>query len=112
MKCVYDDGQVLAQEVEPARALFKRMKGLMFRPSMKAGTAMLLAPCPQIHTCFMRFAIDVLFLAKDGTVLHVMENMPPWRISPIVRRAAQTLEMPGGTLKGRVQVGRRVDFKE
>ncbi len=112
MKCVTDTGRVLAQEVGRAHRFFSRLKGLMFRPSMPPGTALLLRPCPQIHTCFMRFAIDVLFLDKDGTVLYVLENMKPWRISPIVRHAVQTLEMPGGTLQGQVQTGQKVKFIE
>lgn len=111
MKCVLDDGAVLAQEVEPAFSFFKRLKGLMFRASLAQGHALLLAPCPQIHTCFMRFNIDVVFLAEDGTVLYVKENMKPWRISPFVPHAVQTLELPGGALNGRVQIGQRVDFK-
>lgn len=111
MKCVDQNGAVLAEEVEEAFSLLKRMKGLMFRPSLAAGKAMLLAPCPQIHTCFMRFAIDVLFLTKEGEVVYVMENLRPWRLSPIIRRATQTLEMPGGTLKGRVKQGDRIYFK-
>ncbi len=102
---------VIAENVEMANTFFKRLKGLMFRNSMPQATAMLLAPCPQIHTCFMKFAIDVLFLAEDGTVLYVIENMKPWRISPIVRHAVQTLELPAGTLKGRVKEGHLVDFK-
>lgn len=110
MKCVTEDGIILAEDVEQARSFFKRLKGLMFRAAMAPGTALLLAPCPQIHTCFMRFPIDVLFLAEDGTVLYARENMKPWRLSPIVRHAVQTLEMPGGTLRGRVKTGRRVDF--
>lgn len=111
MKCIAPDGIVLAQEVELAGALFKRMKGLMFRPAMKPGTAMLLRPCPQIHTCFMRFALDVLFLDKNGTVLYIIENMKPWRLSPIVPRAVQTLEMPAGTLQGRVKKGAQLRFE-
>ncbi len=111
MKCVLEDGTVLAQKVEPAFSFFKRLKGLMFAPSLPAGCGLLLAPCPQIHTCFMRFAIDVLFLAEDGTVLYVKENMKPWRMSPFFSHAVQTLEMPAGTLKGRVKIGQRVDFK-
>ncbi len=111
MKCVLENGEVLAEKIELARTFFKRLKGLMFRPVMPADTALLLAPCPQIHTCFMRFDIDVLFLAEDGTVLYVKENMKPWRMSPIVRHAVQTLEFAGGTLKGRVKVGQVVDFK-
>jgi len=103
---------VLAKQVEEAFSFFKRLKGLMFRTHMQSETAMLLAPCPQIHTCFMRFAIDVLFLDKQGKVVHVIENMKPWRLSPIVRHASQTLEMPSGTLQGRVKTGDQIIFKE
>lgn len=111
MKCVTENGFVVAQEVEEAKAFFKRLKGLMFRSSMAQGSAMLLSPCPQIHTFFMRFALDVLFLDKDGKVVYVMENLKPWRISPIVYRASQTLELPAGTLQGKVSVGQQVRFE-
>ena len=112
MKCITADGVVLAQEVEKAFSFFKRLKGLMFREKMDPATAMLIDPCPQIHTCFMRFALDVLFLDKDGKVVYVMENMKPWRLSPIVRHATQTLEMPAGTLQGRVKVGAQIRFED
>lgn len=111
MKCILENGVILAEKVEVAQRFFKRLKGLMFRSYMPKGTAMLLSPCPQIHTCFMKFSLDVLFLSEDGTVLYVIENLKPWRLSPIVCRAVQTLEMPAGTLQGRVKVGQRVDFK-
>ena len=111
MKCVTTDGVVLVQEVEVARTFFKRLKGLLFRANMKPGTAMLLEPCPQIHTCFMRFALDVLFLDREGNVLYVIENLKPWRLSPIIYRATQTLEMPAGTLQGRVKTGTRLRFE-
>ncbi|WP_458401609.1 DUF192 domain-containing protein [Candidatus Avelusimicrobium sp.] len=111
MKCVLENTIVLADKVELAHSFFKRLKGLMFRRGMEAGSMMSLAPCPQIHTCFMKFSLDVLFLSEDGTILHVIENMRPWRLSPIVRHAVQTLEMPAGTLKGRAKVGHRIDFQ-
>ena len=101
MKCICKN-IVLATEVEPAFHFFKRLKGLMFRSVMQPGSAMLLRPCPQIHTCFMRFAIDVLFLYKQGQVVYIIENMKPLRMSPIVRHAADTLEMPDGNVKGKI----------
>ena len=54
--------------------------------------------------------LDALFCAPDGTVLHVVENMKPWRFSKFVRGARYTLEFTGGTLKGRVQVGDKILF--
>ena len=111
MKCICNEDVVLAEQVEQAFSFFRRLKGLMGRSFLPVGKAMLLKPCPQIHTCFMRFAIDVLFLDKQGKVVHIIENMPPWRFSPIVARAAQTLELPGGVLQGRVQVGDQLRFE-
>ncbi len=111
MKCICENGTVLAEDVEQATSFLKRLKGLMLRKSMQPGAAMLLKPCPQIHTCFMRFALDVLFLDKNGTILYVMENLKPWRMSPIIYHASQTLEMPAGTLQGRVKKGDKVRFE-
>ncbi len=111
MKCMCENGLELAGQVEVARTFPKRLKGLMFRREMQPGTALLLSPCSQIHTCFMRFNLDVLFLDKDGIVLYVMENLKPWRISPIIWRASGTLELPAGTLQGRIKQGQKVRFE-
>ena len=98
-------GEVLASRVELANTYASRLKGLMFRREFAAGQALLLDPCPQIHTCFMNFAIDAVFLDKQGTVLYVKEQMKPWRWGRYVRGSRYTLELPGGVLAGRVQKG-------
>ena len=110
MKCTYKTGELLAQEVEQANTFFSRLRGLMFRRKMAPQTALLLDPCPQIHTCFMRFNIDVIFLDKDNRVIAVLENLKPWRMSKFYTRARRTLELPGGTLQGRVRAGDELVF--
>lgn len=111
MKCVVEKNQLeLASSVELAHHLFKRMKGLMFRPHLPNTHALLLEPCPQVHTCFMRFAIDVVFLDKDNVVVGIVENMPPWRISPLFSKARRTLELAGGKLGGRLKKGDKLLF--
>ena len=111
MKCILARTQeALAQEVEMADTYFTRLKGLMFRKQFAENKVLVLDPCPQIHTCFMRFKLDALFCGDDGTVLHVVENMKPWHFSKFVRGARYTLELTGGTLKGRVQVGDKILF--
>lgn len=68
MKCILKrTGETLARDVEVADTYFTRLKGLMFRRGMQEGAGLLLDPCPQIHTCFMRFAIDAVFLIKTGS---------------------------------------------
>lgn len=104
MKCILARTcEELAEEVELAQTYFTRLKGLMFRKGLKNTKALLLEPCPQIHTCFMRFEIDAIFCDKSGRVLYVLENMRPWRFSKFVRGARFTLEFTGGHLKGRVK---------
>lgn len=109
MKCTLKrTGEVLAQEIEVADTYFTRLKGLMFRRGLAQGCGLLLNPCPQIHTCFMRFSIDAIFFDKNGLVLYVAEQMKPWRFGKFVRGSRYTLELPGGTLAGRVRKGDQV----
>lgn len=111
MKCILErTGEALAAQIEWANTYWTRLKGLMFRKQFAKGNVLILDPCPQIHTCFMRFVLDAVFCDKDGRVLHVVENMPPWRFSRFVRGARYTLEFTGGTLAGRVQKGDRILF--
>ena len=106
MKCsVRRTGEVLADRVEVANSFWSRLKGLMMRESLPSGAALLLDPCPQIHTCFMRFAIDAVFCSKDGEVLYIIEQMKPWRFGKFVCGARWTLEFNGGSLAGKVKVG-------
>ena len=98
-------GATLAAEVELADTYETRSRGLLGRDSMRPGTALWIVPCPMIHTLFMRFSIDVVFLDKKNTVVRVIENLKPWRLSPWVFRARSVLELPAGTLKGSVSAG-------
>lgn len=110
-KCVVErTGQVLAFELETANTYFTRLKGLMFRREFAKGKVLILDPCPQIHTCFMRFTLDAVFCAPDGTVLYVVEKMKPWRFSKFVKGARYTLEFAGGTLQNRVHPGDKILF--
>jgi len=113
MQCsVRPGGQLIASRVEMADTFFKRLIGLMGRKNLPAGEGLLLAPCVQIHTCFMRFAIDAVFCDKSGRVLYVKENMKPWRWGRLVRGGYYTLELPGGSLSGRVKKGDELVFAD
>ena len=104
-------GAVVASKVGKADDYESRSRGLLGRDSMAAGEGLWIVPCPMIHTFFMRFAIDVLFLDKNGKVVRVMEDFKPWRLSPWVLRARSVLELPGGSLKGSVSLGDELEFK-
>ena len=106
MKCTLVRTQeTIASQVELANTFWARLKGLMFRRALAPGSALLLEPCPQIHTCFMRFSIDVVFLDKSNQVVAVLEPLKPWRMSKLYRASCRALELPCGTLKGRIHTG-------
>ena len=75
------NGELIAGRIERADTFWSRLCGLMGRKQLAAQTGLLLEPCPQIHTCFMRFAIDVVFLDGQNRVVAVLENLKPWRMS-------------------------------
>lgn len=90
-------GTVLASQVEVADSFWRRLLGLMFRPALPPGRGLLLQPCRQVHTCWMRFPIDVVFLDRQGRVVAVHREMPPGRIGAVVPGAWAALELPAGT---------------
>lgn len=63
-----------------ARSWHARLRGLALRPGIRPGDALLIPRCRSVHTCGMRFAIDVVFLDAAGRVLRVAERVPPWRL--------------------------------
>ncbi len=106
MRCINPrTQQVIAENLTLNDTFFSRLVGLMGKKSLPQGSGIILKPCTQIHTCFMRFNIDVIFLDANLQVLHIIENMPPWRISPLFLKARYTVELPAGSLKGSVKKG-------
>jgi uncharacterized membrane protein (UPF0127 family) len=95
-----------------ADRLLPRMRGLLGRDSLPAGEGLLLRPAPSIHTAFMRFPIDALFLDSDLTVLGIETDLRPWRVASR-RRARAVLELAAGE-SGRlgVRVGDRLSVRD
>lgn len=90
----------------------RRMRGLMGRRGLPAGEGMLLSPAPSIHTAFMRFPIDALFLDRDLRVLDIRASMPPWRVAS-KRTARAVLELSAGECARRgVEVGDRLELRD
>lgn len=105
-------GKTLASKVLLADDSQSRNKGLLGRDSMDASEGLWIVPCPMIHTFFMRFPIDVVFLTKSLKVARVMEGLKPWRLSPWVLSARSVLELKGGVLKGSVKIGDEIEFRD
>jgi uncharacterized membrane protein (UPF0127 family) len=88
-------GVVVAGAIEPAFDSKTRNRGLLGRAGLDDGSALILAPCSSIHTFFMRFAIDVLFVARDGRVMKMYSALPAWRVG-FAFGAFAAIELPAG----------------
>jgi len=74
------------------------MKGLLGKSDMQLGEALWIKPCMSIHTFFMRFPIDIIFLNKRNKVIALIKNLKPNRLTRLYLSAASVLELPAGTL--------------
>jgi uncharacterized membrane protein (UPF0127 family) len=93
-----DTGTVICV-AELAANPWRRMVGLLGRSSLAHGRGLLLRPCSIVHTWFMRFAIDVVFLDRSGMVVRVAHDLAPFSAASGGRAARLTLELPSGTAR-------------
>ncbi|HAH07786.1 MAG TPA: DUF192 domain-containing protein [Elusimicrobia bacterium] len=89
----------LASRTRAADAPLSRAVGLLGRDSMDREEALWIVPCSMVHTFFMRFPIDLLFLDRELKVVKVVEGLKPWRLSPWVLGAHSVLELASGALR-------------
>ena len=100
--------EALADRVEVAVTRRDRRKGLLGRSGLEPASALIIAPCFSIHTMFMRFDIDAVFVDEDGRAVKVVRDMTPWRIA-VDPTAHAVVELPAGSLRDRqVNVGDRL----
>lgn len=102
---------VLADRIKTASSFGERLVGLIGTADFRTGMGLLLVPCSSIHTWFMRYPIDVLFLDRDNRVLQAVHSIPPFRWGPVVKGAAKALELPAGVIGATgTQIGDMIEF--
>jgi uncharacterized protein len=99
----HSDGEVLLPRIELATTFWSRFVGLQFRQSLTPDQGLFLEPCSSLHSCFMRFPIDVIMLDCENRVLKVRRRLPPWRAMicvagtvAIIETAVNALELSPG----------------
>jgi uncharacterized protein len=103
------DGTVACERCTVAHRMWPRMRGLLGNRGLDSGEGLLIRPAPSIHTFFMRFPIDVVFLSRQGEVLKVAERVRPWRARSC-RHSYAVLELAAGEAGRRgIAVGDRLD---
>ena len=102
--------RLVATYVEVADTRQARRKGLLGREAMPSDSAMVISPCISVHTAFMRFPIDVVFVDRDGRAVQMIHNMQPWRMAASLKGCA-VIELAAGRVKAcGVQVGDRLSL--
>jgi uncharacterized membrane protein (UPF0127 family) len=107
------NGQPFLDRAELATSMTDRMRGLLGRDSLPPNHGLLILPCPSIHMFGMRFAIDAIFLDRDGRVVRVVRNIAPW--APFVSGgfgSHSTLEIATGWLQeNAIKTGDRIAWQ-
>lgn len=91
-------GVVLVEAGLIADNIFTRVKGLLGKKGLEPGSGLLIKPCNSIHSMWMRFRFDAVFLSQEGEVVHLIEAMPAWRASKMIWQAKSVLELPAGVI--------------
>jgi uncharacterized membrane protein (UPF0127 family) len=90
-----DTGDVVCERCVVADGMFTRMRGLLGRRYLPPDEGILLRPASSVHTAFMRFPIDIVFVDRELVVLKVVPGLPPWRAAAC-RGAKATFELAAG----------------
>ena len=88
-------GTTVASVVEVAATRAERRRGLLGRDALDLSAALIITPCAAVHTVFMRFPIDVVFVDREGEVRTIVKNLQPWRIAASPRAYA-AVELAAG----------------
>ena len=91
-------GAVLGDAIELADTSAKRRTGLLKHERLEAGSGLWIVPCESVHTFFMKFAIDLVYVDRKHRVRKVRYAVPPWRLSACLT-AHSILELPPGTAR-------------
>jgi uncharacterized protein len=90
--------EVLVERLYAAETFWQRFRGLQFARSLDADSGLLLRNCRSVHTMWMRFSIDLIFLSDDLQILETHVGVKPWRVViPQAKGVAHVIEVTAGT---------------
>lgn len=104
-------GTELGDRIRVATSAVDRTVGLLRTPTLTRGEGLWIERSPSIHMFFMPYAIDAVFVAADGRVTKVVENLKPWRVVWWAPGARDCLELPVGVVAtSRTEIGDRLEL--
>ncbi len=107
-----DSGEVIAARVGVTATRAERARGLLGRSDFEADEGLWIAPSRGVHTCGMRFPIDLVALDATGTIIDWVVGLRPWRVRLPRRNVVGVLELPEGSLhRTETRLGHRLAFE-
>ena len=108
-----DRDTVLGEAIEVASTAVHRVKGLLGRECLEDGQGLLFFRCASLHTFFMRFPVDILYVDKSGKVLKIAPEVKPFKLVAAPFRSYFALELPMGSVRrSKTRVGDHLRFVE
>jgi hypothetical protein len=105
-------GQTIVSSGRVADNFWTSLRGLIGHKPLASGEGLLIIPSNSIHTHFMGFPIDVLYVDRAQRVVAMDQHMAPWRFGRIHRRARFVIELPAGTIAATgTEVGDQLDVE-
>ena len=104
--------KIISNNILIAETLVDRLIGLMFREKLVGSDGLLLNPCRSIHTFFMRYNLDIVFISSNNKVIKIIRDIKPWRMTWIYFRENKTLELPSGKLPMDLKEGDLLEVKD
>jgi uncharacterized membrane protein (UPF0127 family) len=102
----------IASEGFLADNFYMRLKGLIGKKTLGANGAICIKPCKSIHTFFMGFDIDAIFIDEKGGVCEIVRNIKPYRVSKYVFKAKYVIEILGGNAhKLKIELGDKIEIE-
>jgi uncharacterized membrane protein (UPF0127 family) len=108
LKIKYNE-KILSENILLADTLWSRLIGLMFKKELLEADGLMLDPCRSIHTFFMRYSLDIVFINSKNEIIKIIRDLKPWRMTWIYLNACKTLELPAGKLPQDVSIGDRLE---
>ena len=90
---------LISSNIKTADSFFKKLFGLIFSAPLQESEGLLIDNCNSIHTFWMRYPIDVLFLDSNNKVIRYFENLKPFRMTPFIKGAIKAVELKSGTVR-------------
>lgn len=95
---------ILSTKVHIAKNFNARLKGLMFSKPLTSDHCLWISQCKSVHSCFMKFTLDILFVDKKLKVVKIIKALKPWRLTPLYIKADSVFEFNSGKLNN-IKVG-------